>query len=205
MKLCKLFFNSKTAGFLRSTYNHTFKKQFPKPEALITPKSRILDIGCGNGMMAFQIKSGTKADVIGIDVADHRIVGIPFKKFDGKHIPFRDKRFDASLLLYVLHHIRNQDTILKEAKRVTRKRVIVCEDMVENWISRIFTGMHIQIFSIFYGASKENRFRSRKGWEEYFKKLGFRIAARQYIRYGLLGFIYPVKRMRFVLEVPRSR
>ena len=201
MKISKLFFNSRTRGILRSAYTTSIKEHFPESGALITGKSSVLDIGCGNGMVASQIKSWTGADVVGIDVDDRRIAGIPFRKFDGKRIPFRSKRFDVSLLLSVLHHVRNQDAILNEAKRVTRKHVIVCEDMVENWFDRILAGMHIQTFSMFYGASRENRFRSREGWENYFKKLGFRVVTGRYVSHGLSLF-YHVKRVRFVLEVP---
>ena len=140
---------------------------------------------------------------MGIDVSDHRIADISFRKFDGEKIPFASKSFDVSLPIFVLHHVRNQDTLLKEAKRVSKKHVLVYKNLVENRLDRILTRSHINAFSLLYGASKENGFRSCEGWEKYFKKLGFKVVAKQYINPEI--DFPPVKNVRFLLEVPRRR
>ena len=57
----------------------------------------------------------------------------PVRTFDGRTLEFDDDQYDVALLTYVLHHAAG-DTIalLKEAKRVARKYVVVLEDVIDS-------------------------------------------------------------------------
>ena len=51
--------------------------------------------------------------------------------FDGKTIPFPDQSFDAVLFIDVLHHTMNAPTLLREARRVARKCVLIKDHYAE--------------------------------------------------------------------------
>ena len=63
--------------------------------------------------------------------------------YDGKRLPFEDDSFDAVLLMFVLHHAEDAGAVLREARRVSRDRVIVLEDVTTSWWDRrMFRGFH---------------------------------------------------------------
>jgi ubiquinone/menaquinone biosynthesis C-methylase UbiE len=116
----------------------TFKKEI-KPVGIINSYknfikgNKILNVGCGDGIYSkFFVEQGY--DVSMTDVIDFRDAStykIPFRQMKNtKVIPFDDKCVGTTIILSVLHHINAEDieTILKEAKRVSKKRVIVEEE-----------------------------------------------------------------------------
>jgi SAM-dependent methyltransferase len=93
---------------------------------LIPPNAQVLDVGCGDGLLARMIMD-QRADVeiSGIDVLVRSGTAISVCKFDGSSIPFPDKTFDAVMFIDVLHHTENQMRLLSEAARVTRNTIVI--------------------------------------------------------------------------------
>lgn len=93
---------------------------------LLPPGARVLDVGCGDGRLALGL-SQLRPDVRleGIDVLIRRETFIPVTKFDGERFPFNDNSFDVVLFVDVLHHTNDPRILLKEAKRVARKAVLI--------------------------------------------------------------------------------
>jgi SAM-dependent methyltransferase len=60
----------------------------------------------------------------GIDVLIRPSSKIHVSPFDGVHVPFSDKSFDAVLFVDVLHHVKDPLALLREAARVGRSIVI---------------------------------------------------------------------------------
>lgn len=94
---------------------------------------RIIDIGAGSGLIGEAIASLLPGkSVTGVDVAARTKPGlsIPFARFDGRRIPFRDRSFDCALFCNVLHHVTPEGRIglLREALRVTGGGAIVVKD-----------------------------------------------------------------------------
>ena len=80
----------------------------------------VLDVGSGRGYIAKEIsKDGKKVQCL--DVKDLNLTDLPLKIYDGKKIPFRAKSFDTVLVCYVLHHVDNPISLLKECARVAKK------------------------------------------------------------------------------------
>jgi len=96
----------------------------------IEPKDRILEVGCGAGMIAQYLT----CDYLGVDYAGsltrkmRQILGRQVVRSEARHLPFRDGAFDKALLFSVCHyfpdHAYAHDAIA-ELRRVARKAIFV--------------------------------------------------------------------------------
>ncbi len=86
----------------------------------------ILDVGIGTGRFA-QYFNDSGFTVIGVDVSlpmmrQAREKGVrSLVRADAHHLPFRDQSFDASIMIHVLHLVRDWVQVIHEIGRVTRK------------------------------------------------------------------------------------
>lgn len=93
----------------------------------VQPSQKVIDIGAGSCHIAATLARNHQVDVTAIDVVDHNITELPLQLYDGKKLPFKAATFDASLLVFVLHHASDMRSLLDEALRVS-KTVILVED-----------------------------------------------------------------------------
>lgn len=90
---------------------------------------KILDIGCGYGLYVDHL-SKNGFDGYGVDFTADFIASAKKSKkgtfimADAGNLPFSDNEFDTTLLFDILEH-GDDKKILKEAKRVTRTRILV--------------------------------------------------------------------------------
>src|SRR4030042_3704667 len=98
----------------------------------ISRGKKVLDLGCGTGNIAYQIKSTIDADLIGVDVsmdmlkvARSKSLVVVCSDIDNQHLPFRDSSFDAVIGAYVIHQIENLNFLLSDCYRVLRDGVLV--------------------------------------------------------------------------------
>jgi ubiquinone/menaquinone biosynthesis C-methylase UbiE len=92
----------------------------------------VLDCGCGSMLVSeiLQQRYGVKAfgaDVIRLNHNNHH-----FCLCSGEHLAFPSATFDAVFLIFTLHHITNPIQALEEGLRVTKKKLIVLEDVYQN-------------------------------------------------------------------------
>ena len=92
-------------------------------------------------------------------------------------MPYGDKSFDTTLLLTVLHHAAEPLSVLLEAKRVTRGKIIVLESIY-------FDENHRKVNTFFdwfwnrvlhQNINTPFNFNSPKGWEEVFTENGLTV------------------------------
>jgi len=93
---------------------------------------KVLDLGCGTGNIAWQIKNKINADLIGVDVslamlkvAKDKSLEVICTDIDNQQLPFRDSSFDTIIGAYVIHQIKNLNFILSECYRVLRDGVLL--------------------------------------------------------------------------------
>lgn len=93
---------------------------------------KILDLGCGTGNIAYQIKTTIEADLIGVDVslamltvAKNKSLEVLCTNINNQRLPFRDSSFDSIVAAYVIHQIKNLNFLLSECYRVLRDGVLV--------------------------------------------------------------------------------
>lgn len=127
------------------------KLEYERVIPLVIPDNqlKILDIGCGEGLIASLIKKKTN-DVTAMDVVDKygdfiRQRGIKFVKHDAEKFPypFKNEEFDVVTILSVLEHLYRPDKCLEEARRILKKdgQMIIC---LPNYASLLHTFTNLQ-------------------------------------------------------------
>jgi ubiquinone/menaquinone biosynthesis C-methylase UbiE len=93
---------------------------------------KVLDLGCGTGNVARQIKNKINADLIGVDVspamlkvAKDKSLEVICTDIDNQRLPFRDSSFNTVVGAYVIHQIKNLNFMLSECYRVLKDGVLV--------------------------------------------------------------------------------
>jgi len=93
---------------------------------LIPPGATVLDVGRGDGAIDKLILAGRPdISICGIDIFVRDSVKIPVVQYDGRFFPYPDKSFDTIIFVDVLHHTDDPMVLLKEARRVARKSIII--------------------------------------------------------------------------------
>lgn len=107
----------------------------------VEPASSVLDLGCGTLQIASALAARVPGvRVLGIDVLTPPAIPSPavtFQPFDGRTIPLPDRSVDVTCIAFVLHHADEPDDLLREALRVTRRRLVVLEDVYENRLEKL--------------------------------------------------------------------
>lgn len=108
----------------------------------ISNESTVLDIGCGNGMVAYDVAKKAK-EVIGIDFSSKSIRKAK-KTYSGKNLRFIigdattfkfQRKFDAIILSNVLEHIQERIDFLKKIKALSSVLLIRVPMINRDWIT----------------------------------------------------------------------
>lgn len=91
----------------------------------------VLDLGSGDGLLLSLLKN-KGIEGVGLDLSEDGVSkanakGLNTKVFDfgNNKLPFTDNSFDTVVMLDILEHLYDPEALLKEAKRVSRRSVIV--------------------------------------------------------------------------------
>lgn len=90
----------------------------------VKPGTRLLDVACGTGVASARA-TAAGAQVTGIDFSPQMIgearkrhPAIDFQIADAEQLPFPDKRFDAVIANFGIHHVERPELAIAEARRV---------------------------------------------------------------------------------------
>lgn len=167
---------------------------------LAKSSKKILDFGCGDMILTkFVTDKLPKSKVSGIDVIDTNLTDLKPIIYPGDKIPFKDSSFDLAYVVFVLHHIQEQEKSLLELARVTKKLIIV-EEVYNNVFEKYLTFIHDWIVN--RAESLEVNipftFHSDLEWKRIFKKIGFKLVSEK--RAYQLPFLNLTKQKMYFLE-----
>ncbi len=87
----------------------------------------VLDVGCGKGYLLGQLQQVYPTlKLQGVDFVTRQLPqDIPFTKAEATSLPFADNAFDLVLCTHTIEHIYKAHELVKELKRVARKKIII--------------------------------------------------------------------------------
>jgi len=164
---------------------------------------RVLDLGSSNGQLAKHLKdTNPHIQFIGADTHVPAQTYIPVVKYDGKTLPFKDNSFDCVIVIDVLHHDTNPEQVLREAKRVSRKLIIIKDHYWNNKFELAILKIADYIGNRPYGIKLPYNFLQMKEWHRIIKKNGLRIISTAQFKYS---YYHPANQLFFKLEKQRSK
>ncbi|GJL73562.1 MAG: hypothetical protein NMNS01_27610 [Nitrosomonas sp.] len=131
---------------VKSHHKTIFKRRIQALTKAIVPHlkpGQILDVGCGNGMLASVVgQQRPDIEIQGVDIYLRPKSYIPVKQFEGDTLPFDDNTFTSVMIVDVLHHTDNPAIILAECLRVSSEIVVVKDHLYRNsWEHMLLRGM----------------------------------------------------------------
>ena len=135
-------------------------------------RPRLLDLGAGEGYVGVQLQKEWQAEVILADVVAMNQTTLPHMTYDGETLPWPDDAFDVTVLYFVLHHCANPERVLEEARRVSRRGVIIVESTASGpWQRRILRGLdqlanRIRSGGIMNAQEAHLHFRRPEAWHQ---------------------------------------
>jgi SAM-dependent methyltransferase len=137
----------------------------------------VLDVGCGDGLLAaLLLRQRPEVSLTGLDVQVRERTWIPVQAYDGHAIPFEEASFVAVLFVDSLHHSEDPLGLLREAKRVTRQRVIIKDHTCEGPWDRVTLWFMDYIGNARYGVARPGTYWSKQRWLDAFATLGMTVA-----------------------------
>lgn len=123
--------------------SHSDRPEYRYIEEWIEPKSKVLDLGCGDGTLGEQLIKTKNCEVYGKEISPNGVAqslrkGLKTERWDideglGQ---YKDNEFDYTILNQVLYMVYRPGFVLTEAIR-TSKKTIVSFINLGNWISRL--------------------------------------------------------------------
>ena len=138
--------------------------------ALLTPESRVLDLGCGRGGLVeliwrdVRLAAGLDPDIPSL--SEHRAPGMPVLRGVGEHLPFSGNSFDIVVSVWVLEHVKDPLKVMREVARVLRPGghfVFLTPNLRHplvsmNRIGKAIPLLQTQLVSRFYGRREADTF-----------------------------------------------
>jgi ubiquinone/menaquinone biosynthesis C-methylase UbiE len=138
---------------------------------LFPANARVLDVGAGDGTIAsLWQKMRPDLCVEGIDVLVRPDTKVPVRAFDGRTIPYSDNSTDVVVFVDVLHHTDDPLSLLREATRVARKKIVIKDHFSENFLDHTTLRLMDWVGNAAHGVALPYNYLSRTAWQRLFAK-----------------------------------
>src|SRR6266436_1951418 len=167
-------------GHIHGEYVHTRRVRVLRDclADLLPPNARVLDVGCGDGLLARLIMDRrSDIQISGIDVLVRSGTKISVSAFDGSTIPFPDKSFDVVMFIDVLHHTPDPMVLLREAARVSSKAILIKDHPMNGLFARPRLRVMDWVSNARHGVTLPYNYWPQERWDEAFAALNIRVSA----------------------------
>ncbi len=145
----------------------------------------VLDIGCGDGSFLSYLKQQRpNADVLGIDISSKAVTMLRQRGLNGQVIkpslPLRNqinRSFDYVVLMEVLEHVQDAETLCRQTLDFCPKRVFVTIPNMGFILNRLrlFIGGRMPVTMIVFHMREHIRFWTVKDFTQWTQTLGFKV------------------------------
>jgi ubiquinone/menaquinone biosynthesis C-methylase UbiE len=143
---------------------------------LLPINSTVLDVGCGDGVLAYLImQKRPDVKIKGVDILERSQTQIPVEWFDGEVIPYGDGSFEVTMFVDVLHHTIDPMILLHEAVRVARKAVIIKDHTCDGLLDDLTLRLMDQVGNARHGVALPYNYWSEQRWLKAVDTLGLKI------------------------------
>ena len=116
-------------------------------QSWIAPDTRVLDLGCGDGTLLFNLKQNKNVSGLGIEIDEEKFNSCLMKGLNvieqdldkGLH-NFADNSFDIVVMTQTLQAVHHPDRLLEETLRVGKQSIVAFPNF-GHWLSRMHLGM----------------------------------------------------------------
>jgi len=134
---------------------------------LLPPGSKVLDIGCGNGLIDYLImQQRPDVSITGLDVLVRDKTFIPVSSFDGEMAPYEDESYDCVLFVDVLHHDKNPVNLLKEARRVSKSAIIIKDHVDKGLFANVTLRFMDWVGNVRFGVNLPYNYWAEHEWRK---------------------------------------
>lgn len=127
----------------QASWTQFFRNEIYRKVSLHKAK-RILEIGCGTGIITEELRDRFSAKITAIDIdpkmieiAEQNVDGVEFLVENTENLSFKDNTFDVILFQYLLLWVKNPIQATKEMSRVCKKKgyvVALAEPDYGGWV-----------------------------------------------------------------------
>jgi len=161
---------------------------------VIPPNATVLDVGCGDGLLARRlIHRRADLQITGIDVKVRAGTHIHVDPFDGSHIPWADESFAVVMFVDTLHHTNDPEVLLREAKRVSQQAIVIKDHLRDGWLAYPCLRCMDWVGNARHGVSLPYNYWTRNQWFDAFMTLNLRVEvwkAKLHLNPPLLGWLF---------------
>jgi SAM-dependent methyltransferase len=144
--------------------------------ARIPPGTSVLDVGCGDGTIATLIQARVPGTILlGVETVPRPDCKIECTTFDGRNLPHPSASFDVCMFVDVLHHTLEPEALLSEARRVSRRFLLIKDHVSENWLDFKTLQLMDWVGNRPHGVVLPYNYKSRRQWDAYFSDAGFKV------------------------------
>jgi len=143
---------------------------------LLPPGADVVDVGCGDGVLAREIlRRRTDVAIRGLDVLVRPRTAIPVQPFDGRRLPLGDASAGAVMFVDVLHHAENPMDLLRDACRVARDAVVIKDHLRDPLLAAATLRLMDWVGNARHGVSLPYAYWTRREWQRAFEGLGLAV------------------------------
>lgn len=129
-----------------------YEELFNNIADLVPHNARVLDIGCGVGLLLKRLKEQKNCDCVGVDISDVAINalrqhGIPGQVSKLPRVPFPDETFDVVVGTEVLEHLKNPAATVRQMARVAKKGGLLVVSVPNNMLGSQEELEHLHCFT----------------------------------------------------------
>jgi ubiquinone/menaquinone biosynthesis C-methylase UbiE len=142
---------------------------------LVPPGTALLDVGCGDGTIAYLIGQTTPTvSIQGLEVMPRRSCLIECRGFNGTTLPLPESSVDICLFVDVLHHTDHIEGLLREARRVARRYVLIKDHLCESRFHHAVLSFMDWVGNRAHGVVLRYNYQSKVQWYRILSACGLR-------------------------------